>query len=714
MLETELLNCRVALLPDSSWKQFHLSKATICASNDPTHKFKDFLSVNTGEVVDIHGQITLSGKKKKLSSLKSVSNAQITLQNVTQYSLEEFTDGEVAIWAAGKTGWFLIKPAEAYQETHDFDLEAAKLYFTTVDYDEKHVPSSGGIVMNKLFKQCVEREGLSCTTLAEAENLFHAHHAFLIAHAVKEYYVRLQDPESSFSQCETYLTKWFRRHHPDELIRIHDQYIKRLSISPQLKVRDSPVDRSDSRSSQAKSSADSLRSTPSIFTRSAAANNLHGKGNLSLAPDLREADFSLDTEESAFAVAGMAPAPFSSHLMSTRRTSSSTSAATSPTGSNHELPAVGIASSEYFSPEDDDEFEVFRSRGAVDTIFVEFDRIRRECSGKLIPSNLSLDNFVRNTRKIEYRDRLTANPRLISAIIMGNVTGLLGTLSLETKLGNYNWEATRLFRELGTKAPPSSEHSDSEEGPFKRRRLEGTSAQLRPTGSASEFAGKAAMRSNHLSRGSPRGRPRGSRARDTLPGRLGRSSPTTPPPQGSPNRGRGRPRGSPGRPRDTPGRPRGSGKSNLALPFLYPEDPDEDLASSFPLNITQSTSSEDVSMASPVDSDTSNDDEFEGFTGKHSGKSDADAIGIVSRQLPTYTPQGPDDLWTCPLDGCLQRVRNASMPKGIETINEHYRKHAQKEELDNKTFSIVFSEAREALPVQNLLNKIRSMGSQDR
>lgn len=62
---------------------------------------------------------------------------EIEIRNVTKFSYGELTNGDVAIWAEGKAGWFEIQPAPHYTEIYNGMKEAVQiLYFVTDIYGE--------------------------------------------------------------------------------------------------------------------------------------------------------------------------------------------------------------------------------------------------------------------------------------------------------------------------------------------------------------------------------------------------------------------------------------------------------------------------------------------------------------------------------------------------------------------------------------------------
>jgi hypothetical protein len=54
------------------------------------------------------------------------------------------TDGNYAIWAEGKAGWFEIRPAPSYESIYECMIEAVQLlYFVTDIYNETRKKGGG-------------------------------------------------------------------------------------------------------------------------------------------------------------------------------------------------------------------------------------------------------------------------------------------------------------------------------------------------------------------------------------------------------------------------------------------------------------------------------------------------------------------------------------------------------------------------------------------
>jgi hypothetical protein len=75
---------------------------------------------------------------------KSSKPVEIELRSVTRFSYGELTDGEFAIWAEGKAGWFELRPAPHYAQIYEDMMQAVQLlYFVTDIYNEPRKRGGG-------------------------------------------------------------------------------------------------------------------------------------------------------------------------------------------------------------------------------------------------------------------------------------------------------------------------------------------------------------------------------------------------------------------------------------------------------------------------------------------------------------------------------------------------------------------------------------------
>ncbi|KAK4696788.1 hypothetical protein P7C71_g1181, partial [Lecanoromycetidae sp. Uapishka_2] len=72
-------------------------------------------------------------------------------------------------------------------------------------------------------------------------------------------------------------------------------------------------------------------------------------------------------------------------------------------------------------------------------------------------------------------------------------------------------------------------------------------------------------------------------------------------------------------------------------------------------------------------------------------------LKVVEYELPSTTPQGPGDLWTCTFEGCFHRVHEASTSTGKSRIKGHFKSHATQAQ---EKIDLALDESRPYLPVE--------------
>ncbi|KAL8813034.1 MAG: hypothetical protein Q9200_000556, partial [Gallowayella weberi] len=71
-------------------------------------------------------------------------------------------------------------------------------------------------------------------------------------------------------------------------------------------------------------------------------------------------------------------------------------------------------------------------------------------------------------------------------------------------------------------------------------------------------------------------------------------------------------------------------------------------------------------------------------------------VEMRAYDIPTDSPQGPGDVWTCQFENCNQRVHEASKAKGKALIKAHFQEHARRAQ---EKIDLVVKESRPYLPV---------------
>lgn len=71
------------------------------------------------------------------------------------------------------------------------------------------------------------------------------------------------------------------------------------------------------------------------------------------------------------------------------------------------------------------------------------------------------------------------------------------------------------------------------------------------------------------------------------------------------------------------------------------------------------------------------------------------------------TATSAGDVWTCPLDGCMDRIYAASEPDSQRLIKEHYRKHVADDDAEVR-LELVRKMQAPGLPMSRLVNRIQA------
>lgn len=104
----------------------------------------------------------------------------IVIRGVTRYSYGKFTDGEVAVWAQGDAGHYLIQPAPQYKDMYDSMVQAIELLYFMADIYNEPRKRGGGPSAQLVFQEYAEDERFKCSDMESAEQLFREHHKFLM------------------------------------------------------------------------------------------------------------------------------------------------------------------------------------------------------------------------------------------------------------------------------------------------------------------------------------------------------------------------------------------------------------------------------------------------------------------------------------------------------------------------------------------------------
>lgn len=136
ILETDILKPRDPSVNDNpdEWPEFVLSKAHVHLPDDPDSTV-DLLQAAAGFPLTVVGQLEpLDDEDAHLyRQAPTRKRTNIVLEDVFTYSYGQYGDGSTAIWAAGKSGWFVVKPGRRYKTVYNEMVEAVNLLYFIAD-----------------------------------------------------------------------------------------------------------------------------------------------------------------------------------------------------------------------------------------------------------------------------------------------------------------------------------------------------------------------------------------------------------------------------------------------------------------------------------------------------------------------------------------------------------------------------------------------------
>lgn len=130
------------------WAEYSLSSVHVHDSSAPNAAVS-LLHASIGNPLVVTGQLEpLDPSDTHLlvpGAKHTNKRINLELNDVRTFSYGELADGSVAVWAAGKSGWFKIKSGRAYRPIYEEMQEAVKLlYFCADSYKETRKEKGGG------------------------------------------------------------------------------------------------------------------------------------------------------------------------------------------------------------------------------------------------------------------------------------------------------------------------------------------------------------------------------------------------------------------------------------------------------------------------------------------------------------------------------------------------------------------------------------------
>lgn len=174
-------------LDQEEWPLMELTDATVFLSKrNNTTELEDLLDVQDRGPFRIEGILSpiadeLKGIIRTKNTAKLYSEPLIITQ-VMMYSIQQFEDGAVKIWALGKCGWYSIIPSLEYESIFETMVEKGKLWVFLQDrYCDKY-SGKGNIIRGSVADLYLNYTKLETIppSLQSASQLFEKHYRYLL------------------------------------------------------------------------------------------------------------------------------------------------------------------------------------------------------------------------------------------------------------------------------------------------------------------------------------------------------------------------------------------------------------------------------------------------------------------------------------------------------------------------------------------------------
>ncbi|KAH0381721.1 hypothetical protein KCU92_g6836, partial [Aureobasidium melanogenum] len=215
--ETSILRPRdPSQLNSDDWPEFELKQAFVFDPEDPTRAPVSLLHAGHYRPLSITGKLEPPNSRNIDSWLdKSVHRAlHIELTDIKEFSYGEYGDGSLDIWAAGKAGWFTIKPSRAYREMYSDMTQALKLlYFMADSY--KALRKYADLPAPYFFRKCSEAALEGSKNVTDVAEMFTKHRHFLIASMLTN--------KEGLQWHRVPLYTWFQVTFPDDFLLVQSR-----------------------------------------------------------------------------------------------------------------------------------------------------------------------------------------------------------------------------------------------------------------------------------------------------------------------------------------------------------------------------------------------------------------------------------------------------------------------------------------------------------
>ncbi|RFU34922.1 hypothetical protein B7463_g1400, partial [Scytalidium lignicola] len=205
----------VAKVPNpDDWPCFLLEDAVVYWKDGET--LGNILDAELQGTYMVRGRLEVEKENRKYLLNKKAQSTYIEIRESQAYSIGY---GPTTIWASGKSGWFEIRPAPAYQDIYNRILEGIDIYYAVIEaYEElEHVPRRKGyrniLTVDEILLKYAMKDGTGLTRSEVIERI-QSHASFLLTHMRKEKLVNFEN---------TGFYKWLKIRCPEIYQRLQRQ-----------------------------------------------------------------------------------------------------------------------------------------------------------------------------------------------------------------------------------------------------------------------------------------------------------------------------------------------------------------------------------------------------------------------------------------------------------------------------------------------------------
>ncbi|KAI9736143.1 MAG: hypothetical protein M1834_001027 [Cirrosporium novae-zelandiae] len=167
---------------DNDWEEFTLNNVKIFPLATDSNHLVSLLNAYEAAPVRVIGQLSPVDKDQEHLVLDpDYYSKSVVLRRVTHFAYGELDNGAITVWAAGKAGWYYLKPAQEYMEVYNGMLEAIHILYFFADRQRKKRTLKKSIDGGKyMWRKFIEEGNTDCREISDVLEKFKLHRIFLL------------------------------------------------------------------------------------------------------------------------------------------------------------------------------------------------------------------------------------------------------------------------------------------------------------------------------------------------------------------------------------------------------------------------------------------------------------------------------------------------------------------------------------------------------